>query len=110
MGYFLIALAWLFMAVASVVLKYGDLHDSRRIVSFIVANAFGITGTWFVMLSYRTLSPNVVVAMWMGGGFLISQIAVSMYYKSYPTLPQYLAGGLIIAGIILFALTSKPSA
>jgi hypothetical protein len=55
---------------------------------------FGVTGTWFVMLSNKTVGPNVVVAMWMGGGFLCSQIAVSAYYNSYPSPLQYLAAGL----------------
>ena len=109
MGYFFMVLTWLFVGAASVLLKYGEMHETRRLASFIVANALGITGTWFVMKSYSTLSPNVVVAMWMGGSFLCSQIAVSTCYKSYPTTPQYLASGLIIAGIILFAVTSRPT-
>jgi multidrug transporter EmrE-like cation transporter len=95
---------WILYAAAFCVFKRGSLSKSAWLPCFIIGNIFGISATAILMLLYKTMSANVAMGLTLGGGFVVSQIALSVIYKHRLTIVQYLGIGAISTGIFMLLL------
>ena len=105
MKYGLILLFWIAHVTAHLCFKFGSSDVSRWWPSFVLGNLFGIAATLILMKAYTGMSANVALALCVGGGFLIVQIAIFLVSKSHLSSIQ-IAGILAIAvGMTLLAMT-----
>jgi multidrug transporter EmrE-like cation transporter len=56
------------------------------------------------MLLYKTVNPNVALGICMGGGFLMSQIALALMGRARLGRAQYAGILAITAGMVLLAV------
>jgi multidrug transporter EmrE-like cation transporter len=98
---------WVLYAATFCVFKRGSISKSAWLPCFIIGNVFGISATAVLMLLYKVMSANIAMGITLGGGFVISQFALSVIYKRRLTLAQYLGIGAISAGIFMLLLGRK---
>jgi multidrug transporter EmrE-like cation transporter len=98
---------WVLYAATFCVFKRGSLSKNARIPCFIIGNVFGISATAVLMLLYKIMNANVAMGLTLGGGFIVSQFALSVVYKHRLTLAQYLGIGTVSAGIFMLILGKK---
>lgn len=98
---------WVMQAIAQLLFKFGSTMPNRQTLGFVAGNVFGASSIAFLMLLYRSMSPNVALGLGTGGGFLCAQIALAVVFKSNVTPVQYGAIGLVCVGMALFAIGVK---
>ncbi|MDR0474205.1 MAG: hypothetical protein LBH43_11105 [Treponema sp.] len=59
------------------------------------------------MLLYKVMNANAAMGLTLGGGFVVSQFALSVIYKHKLTLAQYLGICAISAGIFMLLMGKK---
>lgn len=79
----------------------GSLHDEQWLYSFFVGNLFWFSSIWLLMLVYRELHPNIALGLATVGAFLLSQIAIVYFFKSYMSLTQWGGIVLIVVGVMM---------
>ena len=99
--------AWVLQAIAFVLFKYGSGVPGRWLPCFVLGNAFGVTGAWFIMLLYTRLNANVGLGVAVGGGFLCAQIAIALIFRTHLAPWQYIGILAIALGMSLLAAGSE---
>lgn len=101
---------WLMQVMAQVFFKYGGLMPERKLLFFLLGNAFGMPSTMFLVLLYRTMHPNVVLGWGAGGGFLLCQIALALLFHSRLTWLQGVGVVAVAVGMGLLAAGGETGA
>jgi multidrug transporter EmrE-like cation transporter len=99
-----VASFWILYAAAFCFFKRGSLSKGAWLPCFIIGNVFGVSATAVLMLLYKIMNVNVAMGLSLGGGFVMSQFALSVIYKQKLTLVQYLGIGAISGGIFMLLL------
>ena len=102
-----LVILWLMQASAQVLFKYGALVPGKYTLFFILGNLPGASSILLLMQLYKTMNPNLALALGIGGGFLAGQIALAVTFRSSLSLAQYASMIAIAAGMFGFALFSK---
>jgi multidrug transporter EmrE-like cation transporter len=104
MKFFWLAFYWTISSSAQIITKFGSTDPSRWIPSFILGNALGICGTWVLMKLYKHMDVNIASGLTLGGGFLITQILISLLFRTGISPAQY--GGIeaIAAGLAMMVI------
>ncbi|MDR0473823.1 MAG: hypothetical protein LBH43_09180 [Treponema sp.] len=92
----LLAIYYVISSSAFVVSVFGGSSETLWLPCLIVSTAIGMSGTWVLMQLYKKMDVNTATAVSLGGGFLITQIAVALLFKGNLSAIQY-AGVLFIA-------------
>ncbi|MDR0494251.1 MAG: hypothetical protein LBG95_01295 [Treponema sp.] len=95
---------WILYAAAFCFFKRGSLSKGAWLPCFIIGNVLGISATSILQRLGETMSENIAMGLTLGGGFVVSQFALSVIYKHKLTLVQYLGVGAISAGIFMLLL------
>jgi len=103
-----LAILWVMQAMAQVLFKYGAQFPERKALFFILGNIPGASSTLLFIQLYRTMNPNLALALCAGGGFLACQMALAVVFRSSISLPQYGAMAMISAGMFLFTVSGRP--
>jgi multidrug transporter EmrE-like cation transporter len=90
--------------VASQLLFKWGTNTGRMTAGFILGNLPGASCIVFLMLLYKTVNPNVALGICMGGGFLMSQIALALMGRARLGRAQYAGILAITAGMVLLAV------
>jgi multidrug transporter EmrE-like cation transporter len=85
-----------------IIFKWGSLKKERWLLSFIVANVTALISTWFLMTAYKYLNTNITYGVSVGSTFIISQVALSLIFKSKLSLAQWLILVIITGCMTLF--------
>ncbi len=86
--------------VATILTKYGAMSPRHKVLMFLLANILNVASVGAVMLMYRHLSGNIVIALAVGSAFLCGQTALALFFRQ-PLRPiQYLGIAIVLAGII----------
>jgi multidrug transporter EmrE-like cation transporter len=96
MSIFWLSVFWVMYAITFVIFKFGTTKPSRKLPCFIAGNVFGVSATWVLMMLYRTMNANIALGLCLGGGFVISQLALALIFRSNLKPLQY-AGALTVA-------------
>lgn len=97
---------WLMQVIAQSLFKWGSMSGSQWLWGFLGGNLFGFSSIWLLMLMYKSINPNVALGIALGGGFLFSQIAFVLIFKSKVTPVQWAGIVAIVAGITALAAGS----
>ena len=103
----LVALFWTLQVVAQLLFKWGSDTPGRALWGFFSGHAFGVTSIIFLMLLYKTMNPNLALALGSAGGFLCAQGAVALLFRVSLTPLQYVAMFAIAAGMAAFSIGGK---
>jgi len=96
---------WLLQIVSQVIYKYGSESPQRWVWGFVLGNALGITSMWLQMKLYTRMDAALAMGLGIGGAFLFSQLALIAVFQVRPGGLQWLAYGMIAAGMILAAFS-----
>ena len=96
--------------LVSIIFKWGSTDKSRWLWSFIIANIVALISTWFLMIAYKYLNTNITYGICVGATFIITQIALSLVYKSKMSLAQWALLVVITVCMTLFTLLGIISA
>jgi drug/metabolite transporter (DMT)-like permease len=77
----------------------GGTSESLWLPLFILTNVVGMTGTWILMQLYKRMDANIATAVTLGGGFLITQIVISLLFKTELSVIQYIGVFVIACGL-----------
>ncbi|MDR0473824.1 MAG: hypothetical protein LBH43_09185 [Treponema sp.] len=99
-----IAVFWILYAAAFCVFKRGSMSKAARLPCFIIGNIFGISATAVLMLLYKIMNANIALGLTLGGGFVVSQLALSFVYKQRLTLVQCAGIFAVTAGIFMLLM------
>ena len=102
--FYAIGMFFVLQVSAGLLFKFGSLHKEYWTACCIAGNVFGITSTWFLMMVYRHLNPNVSEAICRGGYFVLIQLSFFLIYNSRLNMIQWGGIVIIIAGILLVSL------
>lgn len=94
---------WLMQVVAQLFFKWGSASSANWLWGFLGGNLFGFSSIWLLMLVYRDINPNVALGLATAGGFLFSQIALALVFKTTISPMQWAGILAIIAGVVLLA-------
>jgi multidrug transporter EmrE-like cation transporter len=97
----------LFQIIANMLFKTGSLNNKYFIPCFIIANVFGMSSTWILMLVYKSLDANVAMAIGGGATFLIVQLFLMIFFGTKMVLYQWAGIVLVGSGIALVSLGAK---
>jgi multidrug transporter EmrE-like cation transporter len=90
--------------LVSIIFKWGSSPKSRWLWSFIVANIIALISTWFLMTAYKYMNTNITYGIAGGATFIITQIVLSLIFKSKMSLAQWALLVVIAICMTLFAL------
>jgi len=99
---------WGMQIVCHVLLKYGSTSPGRWLPCFVIGNAVGVSSTWFLMLLYTRMNPNIALGLGLGGGFLFAQLALALLFHSRLSGVQFAGIVAIAAGMAMLAAGPKP--
>lgn len=91
---------WAMQVIAQLFFKWGSMSDSRWLWGFFAGNLFGFSSIWLLMHIYRGINPNVALGLATVGAFLLSQIALTLAFKTRVTPVQWIGIITIMVGII----------
>jgi len=103
MGIAFLAIFWAMQVACHVSFKYGSTSAGRWVPFFLIGNGVGIVSTWILMMLYTRWNPNVALGLGMGGGFLLSQLAIAVLFRSQLSLLQI--AGVVAIGLGMALLT-----
>ena len=95
---------WLMQIIAQVFFKWGSTSESRWLWGFLGGNLFGFSSIWLLMLLYKAMNPNIALGIATGGAFLLSQVALTLVFRSRMVPMQMVGIVAIVVGMI--ALTA----
>lgn len=98
---------WVMQIVSQLIYKFGSESPSRWLLGFVIGNAIGVSSMWLQMKLYTRMDPALAMGLGIGGAFLFSQLAFTLAFHCRPTPTQWLAYGLIGAGMIAAAFGGK---
>jgi multidrug transporter EmrE-like cation transporter len=90
--------------LVSIIFKWGSSSKARWLWSFIVANIIALISTWFLMTAYKYLNTNITYGVSVGSTFILTQIALSLIFKSKMSLAQWAILVVIAVCMTLFTL------
>ena len=90
-----------------VTFKWGSLSEANWLPGFIVANVVSICSTWFMMISYKHLNPNIAFGIAIASMFICSQVALTLIFKSKMLPAQWIILVVIAICMVLFTLLEK---
>jgi hypothetical protein len=90
-----------------VTFKWGSLSEANWLPGFIIANVVSISSTWFMMLSYKHLNPNIAFGIAVSSMFICSQVALSLVFKSKMIPAQWIILFVIAICMVLFTVLEK---
>ncbi len=98
-----IVIFWLMQAIAQLLFKWGSLSDKYWLTGFLLGNLFGFSSIWLLMLVYKNIQPNVALGLATSGGFVLSQIAIVLIFKSSLAPIQWIGMLTIVIGVVLLS-------
>lgn len=101
---------WLMQAGAQVIFKWGSLHPPAYTLGFIGGNIVGASSIWFLMQIYKSMNPCLALGLASGGGFLMAQFALQLFFRQGISPMQYAAMTLIAAGMMMFVMGARAAA
>lgn len=104
-GLFL-AVAILFEVLGTTMLKMSD-QFTRLVPSLITIMAY-IGTFYFLSLSLKTIPIGIAYAVWAGIGIVLVTLVGIVMFKQYPNIPTVIGMLMIIGGVVLINLFSKP--
>lgn len=108
MTYWYLAIAIIAEVAATSALRASE-EFTRLVPSLIVIVGYGVS-FYFMMLVLRVMPVGITYAIWSGIGIVLVTIVGAMFFKQIPDAPALLGMGLIIAGVVVIHLFSKPMA
>jgi multidrug transporter EmrE-like cation transporter len=90
-----------------VTFKWGSLSEENWLTGFIVANLVSLPSTWFMMISYKHLNPNLAFGIAVASIFICGQLALSLVFKSEMSLLQWIILIVIAVCMVLFTILEK---
>ena len=100
----------LFLAVqiaAHTLFKWGSLASQNYWWGFILGNLFGITSLVFMLGMYKSLPAASVIAIGIGGTFVLNQIFMFLIFHEKINLIALLGIFLIFIGILAVAFSNN---
>ena len=105
-----IGLFLLFQVIANLLFKWGSTDPAYYWWGFALGNAVGVTSIIFMLGMYRAMPAALVIAVGVGGTFLLNQIVMNLVFREKLT-PAAVAGlVLILVGILMTTLLNGPIA
>ena len=99
----------LFQVIANLLFKWGSTDPAYYWWGFALGNAVGVTSIIFMLGMYRAMPAAAVIAVGVGGTFLLNQIVMNLVFRERLT-PAAMAGlVLIFIGILMTALLNHPN-
>ncbi len=100
----------LFQVIANLLFKWGSTDPAYYWWGFALGNAVGVTSIIFMLGMYRAMPAAAVIAVGVGGTFLLNQIVMNLVFREKLT-PAAVAGlVLILVGILMTTLLNGPIA
>jgi multidrug transporter EmrE-like cation transporter len=91
--------------LVSIIFKWGSSGSkSLWLWSFIVANIIALISTWFLMTAYKYLNTNITYGIGVGTTFILTQVALSLIFKSKMSMAQWALLVVIAVCMALFTL------
>jgi hypothetical protein len=90
-----------------VTFKWGSLNEANWLPGFIVANLVSVSSTWFMMVSYKHLNPNIAYGIAISSIFICSQVALSLVFNIKMAPLQWIILVVIAVCMVLFTLMGK---
>ncbi|MDC9714404.1 MAG: multidrug efflux SMR transporter [Gammaproteobacteria bacterium] len=106
MPYWYLAIAIIAEVVATSALK-ASAEFTKLLPSLIVVIGYAMA-FYFMTLALRTIPVGVTYAIWSGVGIVLVTIAGIFLYKQMPNTPTIIGMGLIILGVVVVHISSKP--
>ena len=88
---------------AYVLFKFGSTSDSRWLPCFVGGSIIGASSMWILMKLYSVMNVNVATGLAVGGGFLCSQIALALIFRTGISGTQYFGILMISCGLFVLA-------
>ena len=107
-GIITIVAFWGMQVLSQLCLKWGSTTSSRWLWGFAGGNIFGLTSVFMLMLAYKSMNPNTAFGVCTGGAFILSQLMLSILFRSELTSVQWAGLGMTTMGMIIFVV-AKPS-
>lgn len=101
--FFAIVIFWGMQIIAQLLFKWGTTDQGNWMLGFVVGNFFGFSSIWLLMILYKELNPNIALGIATAGSFLLSQIALSYFFKSNINTTQWLGVALIAVGVTMLS-------
>jgi len=101
-------LFWALQVVANIFFKWGSDGTLKWLSGFLLGHTFGITSMAVLMVTYKSLNPNIAFGVGVGGAFLLSQIAIAWVFKTDLSVTQYVGIVTVVVGMTLLAV-GQPS-
>jgi len=102
-------LFWVLQIVANIFFKWGSDGTLKWLSGFVLGHTFGMTSMAVLMLIYKSMNPNIAFGIGVGGAFLLTQIAISIVFKTDLAVTQYVGIATVVVGMTLLAF-GQPSA
>ena len=87
--------------------KWGSLEQSNWLSGYIAANIISLISTYFMMIAYKHLNPNVAYGIAISSVFILSQIALSILFKSALSSFQWIILSAIAIAMVFFPITGS---
>jgi multidrug transporter EmrE-like cation transporter len=91
--------------LVSIIFKWGSSGKARWLWSFIIANIIALISTWFLMTAYKYLNANITFGVSYGTCFILTQLALSLFFKSKMSLAQWSLLVVIAVCMALFTVS-----
>ena len=99
----------LFQVIANLLFKWGSSDPAYYWWGFALGNAVGVTSIIFMLGMYRAMPVAAVIAVGVGGTFLLNQIVMNLVFRERLS-PAAVAGlVLIFVGILMTSLLNHPN-
>ena len=106
MAYLYLSIAIIAEVTATSALK-ASAEFTKLIPSTIVVVGYGLA-FYYLTLVLRTLPIGITYAVWSGLGIVMVTIAGAVLYRQIPDSPAIIGMGLIVTGVVVIHLFSKP--
>ena len=95
---------WTIQAIGVIVVAYAGQTEGWKVKGFVLSNLLFVISIYFLIRLCGLLQSNIAFATAIGGAFLLSQISLSIIFKTNISFMQFLGISLVFAGILLMAL------
>jgi multidrug transporter EmrE-like cation transporter len=91
--------------LVSIFFKWGSSSKARWLWCFIVGNILALISTWFLMIAYKYLNANITYGICLGATFILTQVTLSLIFKSKLSYLQWMLLLVITVGMTLFTVS-----
>jgi len=106
----IIAAFCVMQVIAQLFFKYGSTAPERWLAGFIVANLFGASSTWLLMMVYKQMAnANIALGIAAGLSFLAAQVALAVIFHTNLTWVQVVGILAICIGMTCVSLGGRPA-